>query len=103
MRIRKFIIVLVVSLLAGCGGEKEIEDYSAQNIRIIVAEDWYEIEGKRSKDIVSLYYEKAASIAEKNKIQVILDASENVKYARIEESIKTLKESGIESVSLASK
>ena len=94
-----YVVILVISLLAGCG-EPEVEDYSAYNIKIVVGENWYEVDGKRSADILSLYYAKASTIAEKEKIQTVLSADKNISHERVKESMEALKKEGIIKIGL---
>jgi len=95
-----YIVILVIGLFAGCG-ETEVEDYSAYNIKIVVGENWYELDGKRSTDLLSLYYAKAATITEKEKIQTVLSAGKKISYKRVKESMEALKKEGITKIGLA--
>mgnify|MGYP003386551466 CR=1 FL=1 len=94
-----YFVILIMCLLAGCG-EPEVEDYSAYNITIVISENWYEVDGKRGTDLLSLYYAKAATIAEKEKIQTVLSAGKKISYKRVKESMEALKKEGITKIGL---
>jgi len=96
-----YIVILLIGLLTGCG-ESEVEDYSAYNVNIVIGGKWYEVDGKRSTDLLALYRAKASTITEKERIQVILSADKNIGYERVKETMEELKNAGIKTVALAS-
>lgn len=98
-----YIVIILTVLVAGCG-ESEVEDYSAYNVNIVIGDKWYEVDGRRSTDLLALYHAKASTISEKEKIQVVLSVSadNNIGYERVKESVEELKNAGIKTVALAS-